>query len=137
MTAEELLLPIRSHDDILVGNKEHLIDEIYADYFVNLSPGIPDEQRHGREAVRNHNRYLHQAFSDIEVVNEAPVVEGDMIAFRWVFTATHTGNFYGVPATGKRVTIDGYDIMQISGGKITKAWVYQDTASLFAQFAMP
>jgi predicted ester cyclase len=130
-------LPLRSHDDVLVGNREEAIPEIYAPYFTNNSPGIPDDQRRGLEAVRNHNRYLHSAFSDIELVNESPVVEGDMIGFRWVFSATHTGNFYGVPATGKRVTIEGYDVMQIRGGKIINAWVYQDTASLFAQFQAP
>jgi predicted ester cyclase len=137
MTPEEIKLPLRSHDEVMLLNKEEVIDEIYAEDFINLSPGIPDDQRRGREAVRAHNRYLHSAFSDIALVNEDPVIEGDMIGFRWVFSATHTGNFYGAPATGKRVTIDGYDLMQIRDGKIVKAWVYQDTASLFAQFFAP
>lgn len=137
MAPEEIKLPFRSHDEVLVLNREEVIPEIYAPGFVNNSPGIPDDQRRGLDAVRNHNRYLHSAFSDIVLVNEAPVVEGDMIGFRWVFTATHTGNFYGVPATGKRVTIDGYDVMQIRARKILNAWVYQDTASLFAQFQSP
>ena len=134
MTDEEIKLPLRSHDEVMLLNKEAVIDEIYAVDFINHSPGIPDEQRQGLEPVRAHNRYLHSAFSNIELINEPPVVEGDLIGFRWVFTATHTGNFYGVPATGKRVTIDGYDIMRIRDGKIVEAWVYQDTASLFAQF---
>jgi predicted ester cyclase len=134
MTDEEMKLPLRSHDEVMLLNREEVIDEIYAVDFVNRSPGIPEDQRQGLDAVRAHNRYLHSAFTDIALVNESPVVEGEMIAFRWVFSATHTGNFYGMPATGKRVTIDGYDIMKIRDGKIVEAWVFQDTASLFAQF---
>lgn len=137
MTPEEMKLPLRSHDEVLLLNREEVIPEIYSPGFTNNSPGIPDDQRRGLDAVRNHNRYLHSAFSDIDLVNHDPVVEGDMIGFGWVFSATHTGNFYGMPATGKRVTIEGYDVMQIRDGKILNAWVYQDTASLFAQFQTP
>jgi predicted ester cyclase len=137
MTPEEMKLPLLSHDLVLVQLREEIIPQIYALGFTNNSPGVPDDQRRGLDAVRDHNRYLHSAFSDIELINESPVVEGDMIGFRWVFTATHTGNFYGAPATGKRVTIDGYDIMQIRNGKIVNVWAYQDTASLFAQFQTP
>jgi predicted ester cyclase len=137
MTPEEINLPLRSHDEVMILNREEVIDQIYAPDFVNHSPGLPEDQRRGLDAVRAHNRYLHSAFSDIALVNESPVIEGDMIGFRWIFSATHTGDFYGVPATGKRITIEGFDVMRIRNGKITDAWVYQDTASLFAQLQMP
>jgi ketosteroid isomerase-like protein len=131
MTPEEINLPIRSHDEVMILNKEEVIDQISAEDFVNHSPGIPEDQRRGRDAVRAHNRYLHSAFSDIALVNESPVIEGDMIGFRWIFSATHTGE------TGKRITIEGFDVMKIRNGKITDAWVYQDTAGLFIQLQMP
>lgn len=137
MTPEEVRLPLRSHDEVMVLNKEEVIEEIYAEDFVNHSPGLPDDQRQGWDVLRAHNRYLQNAFSEISLINEDPVIEGDMIGFRWIFSATHTGDFYGVPATGKRITIEGFDIMRIRNGKITDAWVYQDTASLFAQLQAP
>ncbi len=137
MTSEEIKLPLRSHDEVMILNREEVIDQIYAPDFANHSPGLPEDQRRGLDAVRAHNRYLQSAFSDIALVNESPVIEGDMIGFRWIFSATHTGDFYGIPATGKRITIEGFDVMRIRDGKITDAWVYQDTASLFAQLQMP
>jgi predicted ester cyclase len=133
MTPAEADLPRRSHDELMIQNREAVVDEIYAEDFVNHSPGIPEDQRRGRAAVLAHNRYMHSAFSNITLVNEAPVIEGEMIGFRWIFSATHSGDFFGIPATGREVTLEGYDIMQIRDGKIVNAWVYQDTASLLTQ----
>jgi len=137
MTPEETRLPMRSHDEALVGNKTEAIDEIYAEDFFNRTPGLPDSMRYGREAVREQYRLLHAAFSDMKITNGDPVVEGDLIGFRWEFEAKHTGLFFGMPATNKTVSIEGYDIIQVRGGKIRAAWIYQDLASLLQQIQPP
>ena len=47
--------------------------------------------------------------------------------------STRSGDFLGIPATGVRVEITGFEIVQIYGGRIHAAWVNQDNASLMAQ----
>ncbi len=45
------------------------------------------------------------------------VAEGDKVAVRSHFTGTHTGEFQGVPPTGKHVKVDSFDMFRIAGGK--------------------
>ena len=53
------------------------------------------------------------------------LAEGDKVMARWIFRATHTGEFYGIPATGKRIEVTGYSLYYFEGGLI--AW---DTMSM-------
>jgi predicted ester cyclase len=46
---------------------------------------------------------------------------------------THSGDFAGAPATGKRVTVHGISIMRFEGGKIAEAWDNWDQLGLLTQ----
>ena len=133
MTNDEIKLINRSHDEAMVGGKFEVIDELYADDFTNHSPGLPDFLRHGPNAVHQHYHFLHSAFSNMELNVDQQTVEGDKIGFHWTWKAQQTGEFLGIPATGVQVEIDGFEIVQIYGGRIHAAWIIQDNASLMAQ----
>ena len=123
----------RTHDEIMVQGNESIIDEVYSEDFVDHSPGIPDDMRHGREAIRQHYRFLWSAFSDMAIDHHELIVDGDIVAVRWTWHATHSGPFLGIPPTGARVVIEGYDLLVIDAGMIREAWVYQDNGALMAQ----
>ncbi|MEP7357571.1 MAG: ester cyclase [Anaerolineales bacterium] len=53
------------------------------------------------------------------------VAEGDKVMARWIFRATHTGEFLGIVPTGKRIEITGYSLYTFENGQI--AW---DTMSM-------
>jgi steroid delta-isomerase-like uncharacterized protein len=53
------------------------------------------------------------------------VAEGNKVMARWIFRATHTGDFYGIPASGKRIEVTGYSLYVFENGQI--AW---DTMSM-------
>jgi len=46
------------------------------------------------------------------------VAEGDKVMARWIFRATHTGEFLGIPATGKKIEVTGYSVYYFEDGKI-------------------
>ena len=46
------------------------------------------------------------------------IVDGDLVGLRWTWQATHSGPFLGMPPTGARVSIDGYDLIVVRDGKI-------------------
>jgi predicted ester cyclase len=52
--------------------------------------------------------------------------EGDKVSVRKTITATHTGEFMGKQATGKKIVITGYDIETLKNGKITDHWSISD-----------
>jgi steroid delta-isomerase-like uncharacterized protein len=52
-------------------------------------------------------------------------------------TATHTGTFLGVPATGRTMTWDAACVFEFSGELLTGERVYFDSASILAQMTGP
>ena len=58
------------------------------------------------------------AFSDASIALGESVSSGDMIAYRITFNVTHTGDFMGIPATGKRISLSETHVDRIRNGKI-------------------
>ena len=62
------------------------------------------------------------AFSDVVQEQIALVADGDRVVNHSRTTGTHTGEFLGIPATGKRITVDHVEIWRIEGDKIVEQW---------------
>ena len=41
---------------------------------------------------------------------------------QWTITATQTGDFFGIPATGRTITFSGMDTLRVSNGKFVEHW---------------
>jgi predicted ester cyclase len=64
---------------------------------------------------------------------EDQIAEGDKVATRLILHGTHTGNFRGIPPTGKQVAIAGINIVRIVGGQVVEAWANADNLGLMQQ----
>ena len=67
-------------------------------------------------------RRRNPAFSDVVQEQIALVADGDRVVNHSRTTGTHTGEFLGIPATGKRITVDHVEIWRIEGDKIVEQW---------------
>ena len=67
-------------------------------------------------------RHRNPAFSDVTREQVVLVADGDRVVNHFRTTGTHTGEFLGMAATGKRVTIDNIEIWRIEGDKIVEHW---------------
>ena len=76
------------------------------------------------------------AFSDRQVVIADQVVAGDKVTTRWIATGVHAGQFNGIPATGRHVSMTGISIDRIAGGKIVESWEVTDDAGLLRQLGV-
>ena len=87
----------------------------------------------GENALHNQMDMLYGAFPDLalEIVNI--VAEGDLVVVRFAAPGTHTGEFAGIPATGKRATWKGLVMYHVVDGKITEAWANWDDWGLIEQ----
>jgi predicted ester cyclase len=54
---------------------------------------------------------------------------------RWRNSGTHHGEFLGIPATGKRVTVEGMSIQRIANGKIIDDAGYFDLLAIQQQLS--
>jgi predicted ester cyclase len=44
-------------------------------------------------------------FPDLDIALDALVAELDLVAKRWTFRGTHTGDYMGLPASGRRADV--------------------------------
>jgi predicted ester cyclase len=81
-------------------------------------------------------KVFYAAFPDARHTFEDFVAEGDKVALRFTFKGTHTGDFQGIPPTGKPVTISGSVVDRIVDGKIVEHWSLIDTMGLMQQLGV-
>jgi steroid delta-isomerase-like uncharacterized protein len=115
-----------------------IADEVFAEkYLSHQSDGTALER--GPEDVKKFVREYRSAFSDIEDIVEDMIGEGDRVVTRWTLRVTHTGDFRGIPATGKRITITGIGIFRFSEeGKVVESWDSLDQLGMLRQLgALP
>ncbi|MGF1478138.1 MAG: ester cyclase [Cyanophyceae cyanobacterium] len=74
------------------------------------------------EANKKFNASLFQGFPDIQQTVEDVIAEGNRVVFRATLKGTHTGEFMGIPPTGKQVNVNGINLLRISQGKIVEWW---------------
>jgi predicted ester cyclase len=85
------------------------------------------EERMGDEV------FFFKAFSDIKTSIEDMIVEGNKVACRIAMHCTHTGEYHGINATNKRITISYMDIAHLKDGRILKEWAEFDMMSIYNQ----
>jgi steroid delta-isomerase-like uncharacterized protein len=73
------------------------------------------------------------AFPDLDLTIQDEISNGDRVAVRWTWTATHQGDFMGIPATGKRVSTSGMGMYRVVDGQIAEEWVVEDVAAVLQQ----
>ncbi|WP_019066756.1 ester cyclase [Streptomyces hokutonensis] len=71
---------------------------------------------------------------DMAFTVEDQISQGDRVATRWTWNGTHTGDFMGIPATGKKVVMTGTTTFRCrDDGKIAEGWWQYDRLGLMAQ----
>lgn len=73
------------------------------------------------------------AFSNGRHLIEAQVAEGDTVATRLTWTALHTGDFNGVPASNRPVRISGDAFDRIEDGRLVEHHAQFDLMALLTQ----
>ena len=115
------------------GNMESF-KELIADDFLNQTapPGVPK----GPEGVVYFfNNFLKPSFPDLTVEIYDQVADGDKVTTRKAFHATHTADFFGVPATNKKVVMNVIDILRLRDGKFVEHWGILDMQGLMGQLS--
>jgi predicted ester cyclase/ketosteroid isomerase-like protein len=76
---------------------------------------------------------LATSFTNFSQIDTHYVEQGNMVVRRIVASATHSGQFMGIPATGKKFTYEGFEMIKIVDGKIVEDWILVDILSLLQQ----
>lgn len=135
LTIEESKERIRlGFEEFINKNNADVIDRFIAPNYIGYFAGLPDV--HGPEGFKQLMAMWHNAFPDIEVTIHDVVAENDKIAVRSSYKATHTGDFMGIPATGRKVEFISMDIFQVEDNLAVKQWSLNDTLTMMMQLGV-
>ena len=133
-TEENKILVHRFNDEYINAGNLAAADELVAVDIVDHTspPGLT----HGRESHKKVVALFHTAFPDVRWTLEDVIAEGDKVAVRLTMRGTHQGEFFGIPPTGKQVTVSGIHIVRIANGRIAEHWGTNDDLGFLRQLGV-
>jgi steroid delta-isomerase-like uncharacterized protein len=81
-------------------------------------------------------RMMHAAFPDWKVRIELQLEENDLLVSRIATSGTHTGTFFGIPATGRTFQSTSIHILRYSDGKMIEHWSNGDDLGMMVQLGV-
>lgn len=126
---EEYVHQIRESEN-WIAESEKVIRIIFTEYYT------PDCVMHSTEGDRSFEEELKETAlyfagcPDLKFTSEDIIAEGDKVVTRWIAHGTHEAPIQDIPATGKRVTVNGVTIKRLADGKVVEEW------SLFDMFGV-
>ena len=108
MMNEENKVILRHFIEAFRKNDQETIKELVALDFAAHGPGAPGPV--DRETYIQRIGKFSAAFSDLHVIIEQQIAEGDLVTSRLTWRGTHTGEFQGIAPTGKQVAVSAVSI---------------------------
>jgi steroid delta-isomerase-like uncharacterized protein len=131
MTTEENKAVVRRFiDEVFVKGRFDAVDQLVADDFTPHSwPGVGP----GPGPLKEAQKRVGAGLSDVSMKIEDLIAEGDKVVARLTAHAVQTGEFMGMPATGKPYSISETHIFRIKDGRVTEHWLDADMLGMLRQ----
>jgi len=130
---------IRKLENTIARDPE-AVAAMYASDAVRYDPTAPQGMK-GRDAIRKYHQTLAKAFKDVEARTLNIVSKGEITAWEWVGTLTHSGPFElptgTLAPTNRRVTMNGATFYRFNReGLIAEQRDYFDISGLMQQLGV-
>jgi steroid delta-isomerase-like uncharacterized protein len=120
--------------DVVVNEgRTNILDTAYAEDIV-LHHTKPETK--GKAGAKAYYANFVTGFSDRKFTVVESFAKGEKLVKYWRFTGTHTGVFFGIPATGKKVDVIGCTIAKVVDGKITEEQDFFDNLEFLQQLGI-
>ena len=132
-TANNTDIVRRFIDEIFDAGRAESVDELVTPDFV--SHGLPGS---GPGVMKAAISRVAPALSDGRHEIEDIIAEGDRVAVRLTSSAVQSGEFMGMPATGRHYSIEEIHVFRIADGRVAEHWHQGDMLGMMRQLgAMP
>lgn len=110
--------------------------ELIADDLVDHNP-LPGQP----PGIEGHDwaaAMIRRAFPDLRFSADVVTSDGEFVSGRWTMTGTNTGTFdlFGLPPTGRAVTMTGHEIFRAQDGKLAEIWHQEDVPGMLRQLGL-
>ncbi len=102
--------------------------------FTAYMAGIPEPMND--EAFKQFGMEFYSAFAEGQHKFDEIIVADNKVVTCGTFTATHLGEFQGLPPTGKQIKISIMHIDRVENGKIIEHWGQGDAQGLMQQLGI-
>jgi steroid delta-isomerase-like uncharacterized protein len=121
-------------DEIInIGNLDLINDTNFTD---DITLVMSPENIVGIEGFKDYYSNFVTGFSDVEFTLVDVFGQGDKIVKHWNFKGTHSGDFFGIPATGKSVNVEGVTLVKMKDGKIAQEQDFMDNMIFLQQLGI-
>ena len=111
-----------------------VVDEVLNPNFICYDPNSQSGEIRGSETIKGEIEYFRNAVPDLTYTIEDQIAEGDKVVTRYTVSGTHQGEFFGVGATGERITMSGIMIDRFDeDGKMVEEWPEYDLLGVMQQ----
>ena len=95
-----------------------LVDDVASKGMVTFTPkpGLPAD----RQGLKDQIKFFRDQFKNLKFEAQEILAEGDVVYIRWKMTGTHKAKFLGRPASNKRITHFGQEVVRFKTGKMTE-----------------
>jgi len=111
-----------------------VLDEIIAEDYINHSPGIQNPLP-GAIGLKPIVAGIRKAFPDLKYVIENMVISDSQVAVFSTMNGTHTGDFFGLAPTNKKIKVSQMQIERIANNQIVEHWRVTDELTMLRQLA--
>jgi predicted ester cyclase len=118
-------------EEIFPANDEAALREVVSDQFINHE--APEGTPPGLGGITMFMRLLDEAFSEQRWEIQDVIAEDDKVVLRCTHSGVHTGDFFGLPPTGRRFAYRQIHIIRMVDGKGVEHWAVRDDADLMRQ----
>jgi steroid delta-isomerase-like uncharacterized protein len=133
MTSKDRDSIVRFYEEAFnCGNANVIRELVTPDHVSHLPAG----DHYGPEGVRIDISSFRTAFPDLRFEIEEVIEAPERVIYRFIARGTHGGPFMGVPASGRRIEVQGIGIDRVADGKCVERWVQYDSAGLLQQLGV-
>ncbi len=124
---------LRFNTEFIEQGNMNSFKELVSDTVINHA--APAGTPSGPESMTHFLSLLRTGFPDIKVEILDQIAEGDKVTTRKILNGTHKGEFFGIPATEKKVNIHVIDIIRLKDGKYVDHWGISNLSDVMTQLA--
>ena len=122
-------------EELFSEGRMETADELIAPGAIGHDPSLPAPTR-GPDGVKQAAAGYRAGFPDLRIRIEDQCAEGDLVTTRWSAIGTNTGEFWGIPPSGKQVTVTGITIDRIIVGTVVESWTNWDALGMMQQLGV-
>jgi steroid delta-isomerase-like uncharacterized protein len=126
---------LRRHDEHLVNQSQGKLNELQHDYAEHavVEDSMYAQPFVGRAAIMARKSEGMAALAGMQIAVTNRIVAGNQLTVEWVASGTHSGDYPGLPATGRAFSIPGVTVVVREQGKIVRESIYYDRAEVLRQ----